>query len=159
MKNTTYISLNSSNSFSFLKIYLFIMYTVFSVFCLHVCLQARRGHQNSLQMVVSHHVAAGNWTQHPWKSKQCSEPLSHLSSPCTNIFFAKYDRNAYVNYNPHFCNWLHDKQLTTFLYYPFCISSSLSKFFGRSFPGGEEWSLTLLLLRSLCPLSSWIGWL
>ncbi|CAO2588244.1 hypothetical protein LEMLEM_LOCUS4879 [Lemmus lemmus] len=35
----------------------FIMYTVF---CLHVCLQARRGHQISLQMVVSHHVVAGN---------------------------------------------------------------------------------------------------
>jgi hypothetical protein len=32
----------------------------FRVFCLHVCLQARRGHQISLQMVVSHHVFAGN---------------------------------------------------------------------------------------------------
>ena len=41
----------------FFKIYL---YTVYTVFCLHVRLQARRGHQISLQMVVSHHVVAGN---------------------------------------------------------------------------------------------------
>ena len=33
------------------KMYLFIMYTVF---CLSVCLLARRGHQISLQMAVSH---------------------------------------------------------------------------------------------------------
>jgi hypothetical protein len=57
---------------------LFIMHTVF---CLHACLQARRGHQISLLMVVSHHVVAGNWTQDLWKSRQCSQPLSHLSSP------------------------------------------------------------------------------
>jgi hypothetical protein len=25
-----------------------------------------------LQMVVSHHVVAGNWTQDLWKSSQCS---------------------------------------------------------------------------------------
>jgi hypothetical protein len=25
-----------------------------------------------LQMVVSHHVVAGNWTQDPWKSSQYS---------------------------------------------------------------------------------------
>ena len=35
---------------------LFIMYITF---CLHVCMQARRGHQISLQMVVSHHM--GCW--------------------------------------------------------------------------------------------------
>jgi hypothetical protein len=32
-------------------------------------------------MFVSHHVAAGNWTQYLWKSSQCSSPLSHLPSP------------------------------------------------------------------------------
>jgi hypothetical protein len=32
----------------------------------------RRGHQISLQMVVSHHVVAGNWTQDLWKSRQYS---------------------------------------------------------------------------------------
>ena len=32
----------------------------------------RRGHQIPLQMVVSHHVVAGNWTQYLWKSSQCS---------------------------------------------------------------------------------------
>jgi hypothetical protein len=31
-------------------------------------------------MVVSHHVASGNWTQDLWKSSQCSYPLSHLFS-------------------------------------------------------------------------------
>jgi hypothetical protein len=34
-----------------------IMYTAFY---LNVCLQARRGHQIPLQMIVSHHVVAGN---------------------------------------------------------------------------------------------------
>jgi hypothetical protein len=32
----------------------------------------RRGHQISLQMVVSHHAVAGNQTQDLWKSSQCS---------------------------------------------------------------------------------------
>ena len=36
----------------------------------------RRGHQISLQMVVSHHVA-GMWTQDLRKSSQFSQPLSH----------------------------------------------------------------------------------
>jgi len=42
---------------SVLKIYLSYVceYTVFR--------HTRRGHQNPLQMVVSHHVVAGNWTQ------------------------------------------------------------------------------------------------
>jgi hypothetical protein len=53
----------------------------YTVFCLHICLHVRRGHQISLQMVVSHHVIAGNQTQNLWKSSQCSQPLSHLSSP------------------------------------------------------------------------------
>jgi hypothetical protein len=39
--------------------YLFIIY-IYTVLCLHECLQARRGHQIPLQMAVSHHVVAGN---------------------------------------------------------------------------------------------------
>ena len=31
-----------------------------------------RGHWIPLQMAVSHHVVAGNWTQDLWKSNQCS---------------------------------------------------------------------------------------
>jgi hypothetical protein len=31
----------------------------------------RRGHWIPLQMVVSHHVLVGNWTQVLWKSNQC----------------------------------------------------------------------------------------
>ena len=49
--------------------YLFIMYTIF---WLCVCLQAGGGHQTSLQMAVSHHVVAGNWTQDLWKNRQWS---------------------------------------------------------------------------------------
>ena len=41
----------------------------------------RRGHRIPFQMVVSHYVVSGNWTQNLWKSSQCSYPLSHLSSP------------------------------------------------------------------------------
>lgn len=32
-------------------------------------------------MVVSHHGVAGNWTQDIRENSQCSQPLSHLSSP------------------------------------------------------------------------------
>jgi hypothetical protein len=40
----------------------------------HLQTHTRRGHQIPWKMVVSHHVVAGNWTQDPWKSSQCSEP-------------------------------------------------------------------------------------
>jgi hypothetical protein len=52
----------------FLWRYLFIIckYTV------AVFRHTRRGHQISLQMVVSHHVVAGIWTQNLRKSSQCS---------------------------------------------------------------------------------------
>jgi len=38
-----------------------------------------------LQTGVSHHVGAGNRTQVLWKSSQCSQPLSHLSSPSASF--------------------------------------------------------------------------
>jgi hypothetical protein len=52
----------------FFKIYLFIIckYTV------AVFRHSRRVRQISLQMVVSHHVFAGIWTQGLQKSSQCS---------------------------------------------------------------------------------------
>ena len=60
----------------------------FSLFYMHththtvaVFWHTRRGSQISLQMVVSHHVIAGIWTQDLWKSSHCSYPLSHLTSP------------------------------------------------------------------------------
>lgn len=43
-----------------------------------------------LQMVVSHHVPAGNQTWAPWESSQCSSPSSHLSSPVNRC--AKEDK-------------------------------------------------------------------
>jgi hypothetical protein len=53
-----------------------------------ICLFYVCGHTVSvfvpLQMAVSHHVSAGNWTQDLWKY---SEPLSHLSSP--NLSFLR----------------------------------------------------------------------
>jgi hypothetical protein len=56
----------SSKDFIYLFIYSFIVYehTVFRY--------PRRGHWIPLQMVVSHHVVAGNWTQEFWKGSQCS---------------------------------------------------------------------------------------
>jgi hypothetical protein len=55
-----------SQAFFFLKIYLFIIckYTV------AVFRRTRRGHQISLQVVVSHHVVAGIWTSDLRKSSQ-----------------------------------------------------------------------------------------
>jgi hypothetical protein len=40
----------------------------------------KRGHQISLQVVVSHHVVAEIGTQDLWKNSQCSYPLTHLAS-------------------------------------------------------------------------------
>ena len=37
--------------------------------------------EKKLLMVVNHHMDAGNGTQELWKSNNCSELLSHLSSP------------------------------------------------------------------------------
>ena len=61
----------------FFNIYLFIYYVYSSL--LHVCLKTRRGRQISLQMVVSHPVVAGNWTQGLRKSSQCSLNLWAIS--------------------------------------------------------------------------------
>jgi hypothetical protein len=47
----------------------------------------KRVHHIPLQMVMSHHVVAGNWTQDLRKSSQCSWLLSHLSSLPTPLFY------------------------------------------------------------------------
>ena len=47
-------------------IHLFILWEYIIVFR-----HTRRGHQIRLQMFVSHHVVAGNWTKDLWKSSQC----------------------------------------------------------------------------------------
>jgi hypothetical protein len=53
------------NSKIFLKIYLFILY-------IYIALFRHTRRQTLLQMVVSHHVVAGNWTQELWKSSRRS---------------------------------------------------------------------------------------
>lgn len=47
----------------FFVVFYFVFLTkicVLNMLSLHICLHARRGHQVSLQMVVTHHVVAGN---------------------------------------------------------------------------------------------------
>jgi hypothetical protein len=66
--------------FILFNIYLFICVYVGVCVCMYVriylfiychCLRhTRRRHQIPLQMVVSHHVGAGNWTQDLWMSSQ-----------------------------------------------------------------------------------------
>jgi hypothetical protein len=55
-------------SLSLLKVHLFNVYEYIVAVFRHTW----RGHQIPFQMVVSHHVVAGNWTRDPWKSSQCS---------------------------------------------------------------------------------------
>jgi hypothetical protein len=50
-------------------IYLFYTYEYTNIALFR---HTRRGHQTPLQMVVSHHVVAGNLTQDLWKNSQCS---------------------------------------------------------------------------------------
>jgi hypothetical protein len=52
-----------------LKIFVCSLYV--SEYTVAVFRHTRRGQQISLQMVVSHHVVAGNWTQNLWKRSQC----------------------------------------------------------------------------------------
>jgi hypothetical protein len=64
------------------KIYVFYL----EEYAVAVFRHTRRVHQIPLQMVVSHHVVAGNWIQDLWKSKQpvllTAEPsLQHC--PCS----------------------------------------------------------------------------
>ena len=56
----------------FIYLFIYFLFILYTVFCLHVWLQARRGYQISLQMVVSHYVVTGNCTQDLWKNSQSS---------------------------------------------------------------------------------------
>jgi hypothetical protein len=48
--------------FSFKDLFIYFIYEYTTAVFRHT----RRGHQIPLQMVVSHHVVAGNWTQDLW---------------------------------------------------------------------------------------------
>jgi hypothetical protein len=59
--------LPTSCCINFLKIYLFYVYEYTVTVFRHT-----RRYRIPLQMVVSYHVVAGNWTRDLWKSSQCS---------------------------------------------------------------------------------------
>jgi hypothetical protein len=73
----SWTKINRSFFFFFFLIYLFIIckYTV------AVFRRTRRGHQISLQMVVSHHVVAGIWTSDLWKSSRVLLPTEPSHQP------------------------------------------------------------------------------
>lgn len=55
-----------------------------NAFYVHECfvlMRNRKGHQITLQTVVSHHLGAGNWTWVLKKNSQCFSLISHLSIP------------------------------------------------------------------------------
>jgi hypothetical protein len=72
--------------FPFFLVFLFPFFKIYFIYMSTLSLSSdtidvnRRVHQIPLQMVVSHHVVTGNWTQDLWKSSQCSVKLSNLSS-------------------------------------------------------------------------------
>jgi hypothetical protein len=70
--------------------------------------RTRRGHQISLQVVVSHHVVAGIWTQDLWENSQCSYWLSHLASPCL-IFLIAIKPSVMILYLPLLIKRLHNR--------------------------------------------------
>ena len=57
--------------------YLFV-YLMYDEYTVTVFRHSRRGHRIPLQMVVSHHVVAGNWTQDLWKGNLTTEPPLQL---------------------------------------------------------------------------------
>jgi hypothetical protein len=86
----------------FLKIYL-LLYVSDTV---AVFRHTRRGHQISLQMVVSHHVVAGIWTQDLRKSRTSEEWLSALNhwaiSPTCELPMSTHISNLISRYRvPH----------------------------------------------------------
>jgi hypothetical protein len=66
------------------------LFIIINKYTVAVFRHTKRGHQISLQVVVSHHMVAGIWTQDHQKSSQCSYPLSHLVSPINYIFMSEY---------------------------------------------------------------------
>jgi hypothetical protein len=62
------------------------LFIIINKYIVAVFRHTRKGHWISLQVVVSHHVVAGNWTQDLQKSNQCPYLLSHLTSPRKDYF-------------------------------------------------------------------------
>jgi hypothetical protein len=64
------ISLASFNALIILDLLIYFMYIYFYVYTylFYVFMHTRGGHQIPLEMVMSHHVITGNWTQDLWKS-------------------------------------------------------------------------------------------
>jgi hypothetical protein len=75
---------NACNS-SFLLLRFIYLFYAYEYITIAPFKHTRRGHRIPLQMVVSHHVVAGIWTQDLWKSSQCPYLLNHLSSPVTPV--------------------------------------------------------------------------
>ena len=88
--NPHFFSLSLSLSLSLSFIYLFVcLFVMYRIFCLCGRLQTKRGNQTSLQIVVSHHVVPGNWTQDLWAISP--SPLI-LFIFCLVLCFALQDR-------------------------------------------------------------------
>jgi hypothetical protein len=58
----------------FLKKDFIYLFDIYDEYTLAVFRHTRRGHQIPLQMVVSHHVVAGNWTQDLLTSEPSLQP-------------------------------------------------------------------------------------
>jgi hypothetical protein len=64
-----------------IKLFLKNLFIVICKYTVAVFRHTRGRRQILPQMVVSHHVVAGIWTQDPQKSSQCSQPVNLLTSP------------------------------------------------------------------------------
>lgn len=64
---------------AFLKVICYMC--IWCFVCMYVCVRVLELLKLELQKVVICHVGVGNWTWVLWKSCQCSQPLSHPSSP------------------------------------------------------------------------------
>jgi hypothetical protein len=90
--------------FSFFFIYLFIYLFIIYKYTVAVFRCTRRGHQISLQMVVSHHVVAGIWTSDLRKSSRVllptepsHQPLCVLFIKLVGLHFFHFNRGRTVN--------------------------------------------------------------
>jgi hypothetical protein len=100
-----------------LKIYWFYLYE----YTVAVFRHTWRGYQIPLQMVVSHHVVAINWTQDLWKSSQCFYLLRYL--PSLGIIIRLYIYYIINKYCWNFCTFLRMMAAPSFCRGPVLICS------------------------------------
>jgi hypothetical protein len=129
---------SSDHSHFICQIQEFILYNYYFRIYITVTVirHTRRGHQIPLQMVVSHHVIPGNWTQDLWKYLRTTEPSLQ---PHTFKFVTKERWEYEENFYRQLCLSSYYQELKTVssyhvLFLPFTKRSNNTHIFKALYP-------------------------